>query len=272
VACRPIVASLALILTLGCGGADAGTGAPSKEVPRKKVRVVDSFPHDPRAYTQGLLSFGDQLFESTGLRGRSSLREVDLATGRVLRQVELPDALFGEGLALVGPNLVQLTWTSGVARVYDRKTFRLLEEYRYSTQGWGLCFDGKRLVMSDGSSTLFFRDPRTFELQGQVNVRAAGEPRERLNELECVGNRVYANVYGTDWILEIDPGSGAVTTAIDASGLLGADEKRGADVLNGIAYRMGSGTFLLTGKLWPRLFEVEFVEPPASAPIATPGP
>lgn len=255
-----LVATLAILLVTACGGADNGNAEPPAEIPRKTLEVVATYPHDRTSFTQGLLLFGDRLFESTGLRGRSSVREVELATGQVKRQTNLPPTLFGEGLASVGSRLIQLTWTAGVARVYDRESFELVDEHRYSTQGWGLCNDGGRLVMSDGSSTLYFRDPITFELEGQVEVREAGEPRDRLNELECVGGKVYANVFETDWIVEIDPATGAVTAAIDGSGLLSTSERASADVLNGIAYRMGAGTFLVTGKLWPKLFEVRMVD------------
>lgn len=261
-----LLAVFALAVATACGGAGNGNAEPpaaepSGERPVRRVEIVAEYPHDPAAFTQGLLLRQNQLFESTGLRGRSTVRAVDLASGTVQRQVDLPPELFGEGLAAVGPRLIQLTWTSGVARVYDRATFALEREHSYTTQGWGLCYDGSRLVMSDGSSTLYFRDPDTFELQGQVEVRENGERRDRLNELECVNGKVYANVFETDWIVEIDPDTGTVTAAIDASGLLTSAERARADVLNGIAYRTETGTFFVTGKLWPRLFEVRFVDP-----------
>lgn len=256
-------AALGVLLVTACGGAGNGNAEPPAEIPRKRVEVVATYSHDPEAFTQGLLLMGDRIFESTGLRGRSSLREVDLATGEVRRRVDLPPTLFGEGLASVGSQLIQLTWTSGTARVYDRESFELVREHSYATQGWGLCNDGTRLVMSDGSSTLYFRDPNSFALEGQIEVLQSGQPRDRLNELECVGGKIYANVFETDWIVEIDPSTGAVTSAIDASGLLPAAERNRAGVLNGIAYRMGAGTFLLTGKLWPKMFEVQFVDAPS---------
>ncbi len=260
--------ALCLLLVTACGGAGDGNAEPPAEIPRKQIEVLRTYPHDAAAFTQGLLVRGNQVFESTGLRGRSALREVTLATGQVVRSVELPDDLFGEGLASVGSRLIQLTWTSGIARVYDRDSFQLVDEHRYTTQGWGLCYDGARLVMSDGSSTLYFRNPTTFELQGQVQVRQAGDPLERLNELECVDGKVYANVFETDWIVEIDPESGEVTAAIDGAGLLTEAERARADVLNGLAYRAGGGTFLVTGKLWPKMFEVRFVDAPTASPEA----
>lgn len=221
-----------------------------------KPRVIDSFPHDPGAFTQGLVSVGDQLFESTGLYGESSLRRVQLETGFVVQQIELDAAQFGEGLALVDDRLIQLTWQNGIAHVYDRDTFSRLTTYAYEGEGWGLCFDGQHLVMSDGSSSLFFRDPETFELERTIGVTIDGEPRDMLNELECVDGAVFANIWQTDLIVRINALDGAVTSLIDASDLLSLQERAAADVLNGIAYDPVRDSFLLTGKLWPRLFEV----------------
>jgi glutaminyl-peptide cyclotransferase len=223
-------------------------------------------PHDRSAFTQGLLLHEGTLYESTGQYGQSSLRQVDPATGEVLRRVDVPAELFAEGLALVADRLVQLTWREGVARVYDRDTFELVDELAYDGEGWGLCYDGQRLVMSDGSDTLFFRDPETFELLGQVSVTRAGLPVSRLNELECVGEDVYANVWTTEEIVQIDKASGAVEATIVAAGLLTPEEREGTDVLNGIAYDPETGTFLITGKFWPKLFEVRFIESTAALP------
>lgn len=237
------------------GPASAGRAA------RKRVEVLATRPHDPSAFTQGLVLAGGRLYESTGLRGRSTLREIDLDSGQVRRLLDLPAALFGEGLAAVEDRLVQLTWTAGVARIYERDRLALVGQWRYRGQGWGLCHDGRRFVMSDGSSRLSFRDERSFAEIGGVEVLLDGRKLPRLNELECVGASVWANVWETDWIVEIDPESGAVRTLVDASGLLSATERARADVLNGIAYDPRSGTFWLTGKLWPRIFEVRFVAP-----------
>lgn len=223
-----------------------------------KVKVLYKHPHDPAAFTQGLLSKDGELYESTGLEGRSSLRRVDPATGAVRQQIEVPAEYFAEGLARVGDRLIQLTWQDGAAFEYDRETFEKQGEFKYDTEGWGLCYDGQRLVMSDGSSTLFFRDPDTFELIGQVPVTLAGAPQAMLNELECVGNQVYANVWQTDTIVRIDPSTGAVGAVVDASGLLTPEERAQADVLNGIAWDPALGTFIIAGKLWPWLYEVQF--------------
>lgn len=223
-----------------------------------RPEVLSSFPHDPTAFTQGLLLFDSELYESTGLEGQSTVRRVRLESGEVLQRTDLIDTEFGEGLALVDDRLVQLTWQNGVAHVYDRATLTKLESFDYDGEGWGLCFDGAKLLMTDGSSTLFFRDPQTFDIEGQVTVTLDGAPVARLNELECVGELVYANVWQTDFILRIDPRTGTVLTRIDASGLLTAEEEVSADVLNGIAYDASTDHFYLTGKLWPRLFEVRF--------------
>ncbi len=223
----------------------------------ERPQIVTSYPHDPDAFTQGLLLHDGRLFESTGLTGRSTLRRVTLASGAVERSVSLASNLFGEGLALVGNRLIQLTWQNQVALVYDLD-FNSLGSFDYAGEGWGLCHDGTRLVMSDGTARLSFRDPESFALLGGVEVTRAGAPVTRLNELECVGRLVYANVWQTDTIVRIDPASGAVLTTIDASNLLNPSEAAAADVLNGIAFDEQSSHFFLTGKLWPKLFEVRF--------------
>lgn len=231
----------------------------SRTMERLRVEVVESYPHDPEAFTQGLVLSGGRLFESTGLVGKSSLREVDVKSGRVLRKVEVPAPYFAEGLALVGSTLFQLTWQNGQAFTYDAASFARNGQFDYTGEGWGLCHDGRDMVMSDGSSRLTFRGTETFRPVREVVVRMNGAPLERLNELECVGPDVYANVWMTDTIVRIDAMSGEVTAAIDASGLLAPQERLGVDVLNGIAYDPSDGSFLLTGKLWPRLFRVRFV-------------
>ncbi len=226
---------------------------------RLRARIVASYPHDPAAFTQGLVWHQGRLLESTGLYGESSVRRVDLASGQVEHEVALPGHLFGEGLTRVDDRLVQLTWREGVARVLDLESFELLDELPYSGEGWGLCLDGEELVMSDGSAQLTFRDPTSFAELRRLEVTLDGAPLARLNELECVDGWVYANVWGTDWIVKIETASGAVRGVIDASDLLAASEREGADVLNGIAFDPGRRLFLLTGKLWPALFAVELV-------------
>lgn len=259
----------ALLAALAAAGLTTAAKAAGEPLRALGVEVVRSSPHDRRAFTEGLVLDGGRLYESTGLYGSSELREVDRRTGRVRRLRRLPPSQFGEGLALVGSRLFQLTYREGVANVFDRATFRRVGTRRYRGEGWGLCYDGSRLVQSDGSSWLTFRDPASFRVLGRVQVVVRGPARARaglaagtvrfLNELECVGARVYANVWHTDLIVEIDPATGRVTAVIDASGLLAEDERDGVDVLNGIAFAPERGTFLLTGKYWPRLFEVRFV-------------
>jgi glutaminyl-peptide cyclotransferase len=226
---------------------------------RLRVKVLSVRPHDPTSYTQGLVWDHGTLYESAGLYGRSSLRQVDPRTGKVLRRVDLGPAFFAEGLALAGNRLLQLTWKEGVAFQYDARTFERTGEFHYEGEGWGLCDDGRRLVMSDGSDHLGFRDRQTFALLGGVDVRRDGRPATELNELECVDGAIYANVWRTDEILRIDPASGRTTAVIDASGLLEPSEQAQADVLNGIAYDPEKKIFYITGKLWPKMFEVVFV-------------
>lgn len=224
-----------------------------------KVQVVRAYPHDRNAFTQGLVWRDGVLYESTGLVGRSSLRKVDLSTGAVTQQTTVPAPYFAEGLADVGNRLLQLTWQHGRVFVYDKKTFNRVGELAYQGEGWGLCYDSRSLVMSNGSDALTVRDPQTFAVTRTIRVTQAGRPLDRLNELECVDGAIYANVWMTDSIVRIDPKTGHVTARIDAAGLLQPAERLGVDVLNGIAYDPADKTFLITGKLWPRLFRVKFV-------------
>ncbi len=225
------------------------------------VEVIRQLPHDPEAFTQGLEFDGDDLFESTGLVGRSSLRELDYESGEVIRARPIPEPLFAEGLTVVGDELLQLTWRAGLLLRWDKATFEPTGEARYEGEGWGLCYDGEALWMSDGSSRLTRRDPGTFAVASRLDVRRGGQPVPNLNELECVDDLIYANVWQTDQIVVIDARSGRVKAAIDASPLwdrLSGVADPGA-VLNGIAYDPARDLFLLTGKLWPSAFEVRFV-------------
>jgi glutaminyl-peptide cyclotransferase len=221
--------------------------------------VVRTMPHDTAAFTQGYVLDGDRLFESTGQYGESSLREVHPGTGEVRRSVPVGADYFAEGLELVDDRLVLLTWQEQTAFVYDPATFEVVGQLGYEGEGWGLCRLDDRLVMSDGSDQLTFRDPVTFEPLGTVPVRDQDDPVDDLNELECVDGEVWANVWQTDRIVRIDPITGAVLANVDASGLLSEAERAGADVLNGIAHVDGTDRFLLTGKYWPTVFEVRFV-------------
>ena len=238
----------------------AAAPAPEPDVRLKRVEVLREFSHERDAYTQGLVWWDGVLFESTGREGESTLRRLDPRTGRVEQRIDIPAQYFGEGLSLVDRRLIMLTWRAQRAFSYDRDSFELLDTYRYRGEGWGLCYDGDRLIMSDGSDRLTFRDPDTFEPIGEQRVRLRGQPLYELNELECVDGAVYANVWQTDFIVRIDPESGRVTDYIDAAGLLQGADRLGAEVLNGIAYDPDADTFYITGKWWPKMFEVRFVE------------
>lgn len=229
-------------------------------------KVLNVIPHDTQSYTEGLVWQDGALYESAGLYMQSSVREVNPKTGEIIRQTKLDTAYFGEGLTFVDGQLIQLTWKEGTAFVYDAKTFKPVREFTYEGEGWGLCYDGQQLYMSNGSHTITIRDPHTFEITGTIQVLLNGTPVEQLNELECVDDSVYSNVWYTDQILRIDKITGQVTATIDASGLLNSNEKMvaGSDgVLNGISYDPVARTFLITGKRWPWMFEVQFVPNPA---------
>jgi glutaminyl-peptide cyclotransferase len=255
---RLLLAALAAALT---ATASSGSQRPATtETPtRLRVEVLRTYPHDREAFTQGLVLDGGRLYESTGLVGRSSLREVELETGRVIRKVDVPAPIFAEGLALAADRLIQLTWQDGRAIVYDRQKLTRQSEFTYRGEGWGLCYDGRELAMTDGSSTLSFRSPRDFSVVRTVRVTMTGRPLDRLNEIECVGGAVYANVWTEDVIVRIDAATGVVSERIDAPGLLSPIERHADAVLNGIAYDPSDQTFLITGKLWPKLFRVRFV-------------
>lgn len=237
-------------------------GCASSAVPSIEHEILGTFPHDPAAYTQGLLFHDGQLFESTGRYGESSLRRVDVPTGEVQARVAVDSALFGEGLARVDSELVQLTWKAGRALVYDIGTFDVVREFTYDGDGWGLCYDGDSLWMSDGSSALERRNPQDFTVLETVEVTRAGSPQRRLNELECVGDWIYANVYQTDIIVRIDKATGEVLGEIDLASVPLSARRSGDPeaVLNGIAYVPETGVFLVTGKLWPKLLALRLQE------------
>jgi glutamine cyclotransferase len=223
-------------------------------------RVVHAYPHDPRAYTQGLLYADGHLYESTGLNGRSSLRMDDLTTGRVLQSAAVPSQYFAEGLAAWGSTLVQLTWQSHIAFVYDRFSFRLLRTFHYDGEGWGLTQDGKSLILSDGSATIRFFDPANFREVRRVVVRDRGAQVTDLNELEYIHGQIYANVWHTDRIARISPATGQVLGWIDLTGLLPENQRSDPEaVLNGIAYGAAYDRLFVTGKLWPTLFEIKVI-------------
>jgi glutamine cyclotransferase len=224
--------------------------------------VKNTYPHDPQAFTQGLFFRDGQLYETTGISGRSSLRRVELKSGKVLQKAELPKEVFGEGSTAVGENILGLTWQSKTGYVFDAKTFAMKAKFPYEGEGWGLASDAKNVYMSDGSASIRVLDPITLKEVRRVQVTAEGKPIDSLNELEIVDGELYANVWGTDVIARIDPASGKVTGWIDLTNLL-PREKRGTSsvdaVLNGIAYDGKHRKLYVTGKLWPKLFEIELV-------------
>ena len=228
--------------------------------PVHSYRIKNSYPHDSSAFTQGLVYSDGILYESTGLRGRSSVRRVTLETGNILSQTRLLPEFFGEGIAVLGDRIYQLTWTTGVGFIYDKKTLALLQEFRYGIEGWGMTHDGKSLIVSDGSATLYYWDPKTLREVKRLAVTDGGKPVTNLNELELVEGEIYANIWQRDRIARVSPETGKVTGWIDLNGLLApADRHGGEDVLNGIAYDPGKKRLFVTGKLWPKLFEIEIV-------------
>ncbi|MDE2850066.1 MAG: glutaminyl-peptide cyclotransferase [Acidobacteriota bacterium] len=268
------VLCLALLVAPACAPAesiDSGTSAGQGQRPRAperwKVEVLDRRAHDTGAYTQGLLWRDGVVYESTGSYGASSLRSWRWDDGSELARVDLDPDLFGEGIAIVpgaGERLIQLTWRRGVALVWDLSPFTELGRLRFDGEGWGLAYDGSALIMSDGTPILTFRDPETLTVRRRLRVTRSGMPVDDLNELELVGDLLFANLFGSDEIVAVDVDSGSVVAAVDASGLLTVEEAEEADVLNGIAYRPDTGTFLLTGKYWPWVFEVRILgyDPP----------
>ncbi len=237
--------------------------------PLLRPEVLDTRPHDPTSFTQGLLLHDGSLYESDGnccpsYSTYSTLREVDPLTGEVIRSIDLDPQYFAEGLERVDDRLIQLTWQEGVAFVYDIATLEQVDTLEYTGEGWGLCYDGSLLYMSDGSPYITLRDPQTFEVVDRGLVTLMGTPVQNINELECVGDLIYANIWQEDYIIQIDKTNGNVVGVIDASGLLSEEAQAtiaaGSEVLNGIVYQPESETFLITGKHWPNLFEVTFVE------------
>jgi glutamine cyclotransferase len=245
-----IAASLVTLVLLGNTPVD-------REPVHYTYNVVNVYPHDESAFTQGLVFEDGFLYEGTGLYGQSTLRRVELETGNVIQPHSLSDQFFGEGITIFEDKIVQLTWKSGKGFVYDRSSFELLQEFEYPTQGWGITHDCSRLIMSDGTATLYFLDPETFQTIGQVEVYDK-EPVTSLNELEYINGSVYANIWKKDQIAIINPETGKVTGWIDLSSINGS-EKTTENVLNGIAYDQNGDRLFVTGKMWSKLFEIELV-------------
>jgi len=247
----PLSVLVAVICALAPTQAQRAQGAPVFG-----YEVVNVYPHDRNAFTQGLLYRDGVLYESTGLNGQSSLRKVELETGKVLQQISVDRRYFAEGLTDWGSRLVQLTWNTNIGFVYDLATFKQLQTFGYQSQGWGLARDDRRLVMSDGTATLRYLDPQTLTVTGQVQVTDGGVPVRDLNELEFIDGQVYANVWLTDRIAMIAPESGRVAGWINLAGLMARGAVSDDAVLNGIAYDAQRKRLFVTGKLWPSLFEI----------------
>ena len=227
-----------------------------------RCRVVRSYPHDPRAFTQGLVYDGVDLFESTGLYGQSSIRKVELATGRILEQMRLPMNFFGEGVTLWENTLTQLTWKKRIGFIFAKDGFALKGQFRYDTEGWGITNDGHFLIYSDGTATLRFLDPSTFKTKRSFVVVSRGRKVDNLNELEYIRGEIWANVFPTSWIVRISPIDGSVIGWIDCEDLCARVGRcHEDDVLNGIAYDSWNDRIYVTGKLWPQLFEITLDEP-----------
>lgn len=262
-----IKARLALILALSVTGLQCNAGANSSPtaanntpaaVAKHSYEIVHTYPHDTGAFTQGLIFVDGKLYEGTGQEGRSSLREVDLPTGRVVKKVDVPEPFFGEGITLLNGKIYQLTWQHQIGFIYNAQTLEKTGQFEYTGDGWGLTNDGRSLIISDGSNRLKFLDPDSFRVARTIAVTDGGTPITQLNELEYVNGEIYANIWHDQRIVTIDPQTGRVTGWIDLSGLLppGAVQD-GEAVLNGIAYDQANNRLFVTGKLWPKLFEIK---------------
>ncbi len=254
----------ALATTVSCAAYPKAEDDEQRTAPRSTptytFTILNAYTHDRDAFTQGLAFENGTLYEGTGLYGKSSLRRVELKTGNVLQVYKLPDEYFGEGITIFRDTIIQLTWRSNTGFVYDKNSLEVLRNFTYETEGWGITHDEKRLIMSDGTSTLYFLDTDTFRTIGHIQVYDNDKPVDNLNELEYIDGQIYANVWRTDSIAIIDPHSGRVTGWIDLSGILPPQiDDMAVDVLNGIAYDVTNGRLFVTGKLWPRLFEIELV-------------
>ena len=221
-------------------------------------KIINSYPHDSNAFTQGFVAHEGFLYEGTGIRRRSTIRRTELSTGEVLQSHTLPDSLFGEGITIFGNELIQLTWRSRTGLVYDKRSFSVLRTFHYDSEGWGITHDGKRLIMSDGTAALYFLNPETFAVTGKITVHDKKGPVTMLNELEYIRGDIYANVWRTHTIAIIDPQTGRVRGWIDLEGLT---RHAGGDTtlktLNGIAYDEKTNRMFVTGKLWPEIYEIE---------------
>jgi glutamine cyclotransferase len=253
----PLAAGLVLMVSMRTIGFLPQPGA---TLPIYGYQVQHAYPHDPRAFTQGLQYVDGFLYEGTGQNGQSSIRKVKLETGEVLAKRDLPAEHFGEGITVWKNDLIELTWQSHIAFVYDRATFQLKKQFSYRGEGWGLTHNGSDLIMSDGTAELRVLDPATFVEKRRILVTAAGQPLRNLNELEFVKGEIFANVWQTDYVARIAPDTGRVTAYIDLRGLLTPAERAHTDVLNGIAFDSERDRLFVTGKWWPKVFQIALVK------------
>jgi len=255
---------LAIVVLTSVGWAIAAGGADAADGPAVYgYQVVNVYPHDRRAFCQGLAIEGDVLYEGTGQYGRSTLRRIDLNSGKILKTIRLNAKYFGEGITVWGDSIVQLTWKNQLGFLFDKETLKYRGGFRYAGEGWGVTHDEKHLIVSDGSATLRLLDPKTYRVVKQLTVHDRGTRVDKLNELEYVEGEIFANVWESDFVMRISPETGAVTGRIDLSGLLTPRDRRGAEaVLNGIAYDAEKKRLFVTGKFWPKLFEIRLVPKP----------
>jgi glutamine cyclotransferase len=237
----------------------------SKKPPSKiPYKITGTYPHPPGSFTQGFVFEDGYLYEGTGQYGSSSLRKINLKSGEIINEVKLPRDIFGEGITIYKDKIIQLTWFSQIGFVYDKKSFRHLDTFRYPVpiEGWGITTDWKHLIVSDGSHRLYFLDPKSFEVKSRLEVYDHLGPVRKINELEYVDGAIYANIWQSPKIIKIDLNSGKVTSFIDLSNIVPKQFKGHSDyVLNGIAYDSGKKRFLVTGKMWPHVFELELLIP-----------
>ena len=251
-----------LTFSLTTQGKVVSTTVQPSAIPSYSYEVINTYPHDNQAFTQGLFFFRNKMYESTGLNGRSSLRFVELKTGNVRKKIDVEAQYFAEGMTVIGDQIYQLTWLSQKGFVYDRKTMKLVKEFAYTGEGWGLTFDGTNLILSDGTNDIRFLDPETFEVKRTIHVFANNDsvtPLRNLNELEYIEGEIFANIWLTDQIVRIDPATGNILGMIDLKNLLTPQERASSDVLNGIAYDAKKKRLFVTGKFWPKLFEIRLV-------------
>jgi len=256
-----IITIILLLLTVKITYSQNNLSDTDNSLPIYTYFIVRSIPHDHTAFTQGLVYDNGYLYESTGRRGQSTLRKVDLNDGAILMQYKLPEYYFGEGLTIFEDKIIQLTWQEYTGFVYDKESLIVTEEFYYDTEGWGITHDGKNLIMSDGSENLYFLNPVNYAIETRITVSDNGVPVTNLNELEYVQGEIHANIFGTNRIARIDPESGNVVAWIDLRGLYKLLEQNySVDVLNGIAYDSENDRIFVTGKLWPKIFEIKLIQ------------